>query len=376
MPERVFAVVGLFADVERLLAAIAPLKARQLGRLEAYTPYPVHGLDRALGLRRSPLGGMVLLMGILGAASAMLFELWASGIDYPVITSGKVPLSWQAFVPVMFEITVLFASFTAGLGMLMLLNRLPALGHPLLSTRAMAAITRDRLALALESDAGTLDAAAAREALLGAGAEAIEVVPLPEAARPESPQRLLRAALAVVAACAVAGYATYWSMKLFPVLPPMVHMLQQPRLDPQAPSAFFRDGRGMRMPVEGTVARGYLPYTIQTDAEADGLVNPLPRTQDVLRQGQRVYANRCSVCHGASGDGVSTLTAAYGGKPANLVAGNVPAYTDGRIFHTITVGKGAMPAYAAEVPVDDRWAVIHYVRALQRSQNARDEDVP
>ena len=92
----------------------------------------MHGLDRALGLRRSPLGGMVMVMGILGALTALLFQWWVSAVDYPLVTGGKAPSSWQAFVPIMFEVTVLFATFTAGLGMLLLLNRLPFFGHPVL----------------------------------------------------------------------------------------------------------------------------------------------------------------------------------------------------------------------------------------------------
>ena len=62
--------------------------------------------------------------------------------------------------------------------------------------------------------------------------------------------------------CLVAGYLTYWGVKLFPVAVPMVHMLDQPRLDPQRESAFFQDGFGMRMPVAGTVARGHMPFTV------------------------------------------------------------------------------------------------------------------
>src|SRR5512137_1528672 len=144
MPERngrVFAVFGLFETPGALLGAVAPVKAARLGRLEAYTPYPVHGLDAALGLRRSPLGGMVLVMGILGALSALAFEGWASAMDYPLITGGKRLFSWQAFVPILFEVMVLFATFTAGLGMLFLMNRLPAFAHPMLSSRAIAAVT-------------------------------------------------------------------------------------------------------------------------------------------------------------------------------------------------------------------------------------------
>ena len=70
-----------------------------------------------------------------------------------------------------------------------------------------------------------------------------------------------------------------------------------------------------------------------------------------------------------------TLTAAYGAKPANLLAPANLALSDGRIYGTIVLGKNAMPSYAADLAEDDRWAVVHYVRALQRALNAKDEDV-
>ena len=81
-------------------------------------------------------------------------------------------------------------------------------------------------------------------------------------------------------------------------------------------------------------------------------------------------------CHGPLGDGVSKLTSAYGAKPANLQASTFREYADGALFHTVTVGKNAMPSFAARLSEEERWAVVHYVRALQRAQNAREEDLP
>ena len=70
-----------------------------------------------------------------------------------------------------------------------------------------------------------------------------------------------------------------------------------------------------------------------------------------------------------------TLTAAYGAKPANLQAQTFREYPDGKIYHVIMVGKNAMPSYAADLTDDERWAVVHYLRVLQRAQNAKDEDL-
>jgi len=372
MSERVFAVVGLFDSAQELLVAIPRVRAAKLGRVEAYTPYPLHGIDAALGLRRSPLAGMVLAAGMLGAAAALFFQWWMTAVDYPIVVGGKALFSWQAFVPIMFEVTVLFATFTAGLGMLFLMNRLPFFGHPLLASKAIAAVTRDKFALAIEAEGEALDVEAAKTALAAAGATTLEVLPLQRELLPL--QFMTRAAMGIFAACVVAGYAMYWVIKMFPVLPPMVHMEDQPKLNPQKASAFLKDGHGMQLPVDGTVARGPLPYLIATQEEAAGLVNPLPRTQPVLQEGRTVYNQHCAVCHGLLGTGTPSLTSAYGAKPANLQGQTIRDYPDGKIYHVIMKGKNAMPSYAADLTEEERWAVVHYVRVLQRAQNARDED--
>jgi len=374
--KRVFSILGIYQDAQRLMDAIPLVRARTPARLEAYTPYPIHGMEKALGLRKSPLAGMVLIMGVLGAIAALAFELWTSGIDYPIVTAGKPYFSWEALVPIMFEVTVLFATFTAGLGMLMLLNRLPFFRHPMLNAKSMPLITCDRFALAVEADGAELDIDEVASVLKETGASEIEVIEVPEAPGPISPNFVFRTILAVAMTCVVAGYLTYWGMKLFPVTIPMVHMLDQPRLNPQREAAFFKDGSGMRLPVAGTVARGHLPYLVADEKEAEGLVNPLPVTDSVLKEGREAYGTFCSMCHGLLGNGVATLTAAYGAKPANLVAQQIRDYPDGRLYHTLMRGKNSMPAYSVELNEDQRWAVVHYVRVLQRALNAKDEDLP
>ncbi len=127
MSERVFSVVGLFDSADALLAAIPAVRERRLGRLEAYSPYPVHGLprpwDRAGRLWAAWCSSWVSLARSSRSPSSV-----GNGIDYPTVTGGKALRSWEAFVPIVFEVTVLFATFTAGVGMLVLLNRLPSSG--------------------------------------------------------------------------------------------------------------------------------------------------------------------------------------------------------------------------------------------------------
>lgn len=371
----VLSVLGLFDSADALLKAIPEVKSKVNAKLEAYTPYPIHGIDKALGLRKSPIGGMVLIMGVIGALSAIGFELWTSGVDYPLMTAGKPYFSWEAFVPIMFEVTVLFATFTAGLGMLLLLNRLPSLRHPMLHSKSMPLITRDKFALAVEAGEEVLEADRISSLLKDSGAGSVEVIEASEASALASPYFIGMVLLAIGFSCVFAGLLTYWATKLFPVTVPMVHMLNQPRLDPQRADAFFKDDFGMRMPVPETVPRGQLPYTIRNQDSAAALLNPLPRTNFILNQGRQVFNNYCSVCHGILGNGTPTLTAAYGAKPANLVASKIIGYPDGKIYHVIMTGKDAMPSYAADLSEDERWSAVHYIRVLQRSMNAKDEDV-
>jgi hypothetical protein len=372
---KTFSVIGIFDSAELLVSAVPGIKAKVNAHLEAYTPYPIEGIDKILGLRKSPIGGMVLIMGVIGAISAIAFELWTSGFDYPLTTAGKPHFSWEAFIPITFEVTVLFATFTAGLGMLLLLNRLPMFRNPMLCAKSMPLITRDKYALAVESRGSELDVDAISDLFRKAGAGQIEVIEESPPAGPASPNFFATVIAVIAVSCLVAGFLTYWATKLFPVLPPTSHMLVQPRLDPQRADSYFKDGFGMRMPVSGTVLRGNVPYTIRTQEEGGVLVNPYPRTEEVLVHGRQTYNTYCVVCHGILGDGHPTLTAAYGAKPANLVSQQIIDLPDGQIYHVVRIGRNAMPSYSADLAENERWATVHYIRTLQRAMNAKDEDI-
>jgi len=277
---------------------------------------------------------------------------------------------------VMFEVTVLFATFTAGLAMLFALNRLPFFGHPVLHSKAIKDITRDKLALSIESTGPTFDPELARQALIENGAESVEIVPIPAWEHPLSLVGLLRTVGAIAAACVVAGAGLYAAEKMVPIVPPMLHMHNQPKLNAFRSSTFFADGRGMRPAVAGTVARGHLPPAFATPEEAGAMLsNPFPLTERTAERGRKVFSDHCAVCHGSIGDGVALLSRAYGGKPANLLSNQMHARPDGYIYGVILLGKNAMPSYAPDLDDSDRWAAVHYVRVLQRAQNAKDEDL-
>jgi hypothetical protein len=129
---------------------------------DAHTPFPVHGMDRAMGLKDSKLGWIVLAMGLTGFASAVAMMVWMNGIDYPLIIGGKPPISIPSLVPVTFELTVLFSSFGAVFGMFGL-NKLPRHNHPLFESERFKAATTDKFFLSVESDDPKFDEAKTRE---------------------------------------------------------------------------------------------------------------------------------------------------------------------------------------------------------------------
>ena len=158
-------------------------------------------------------------------------------------------------------------------------------------------------------------------------------------------------------------------------------MDRQPKIRPQTPSAFFADGRASRLPVAGTVARGshFLEAPVNT-----GLVpgttnfvtfNPLKVTPELMARGQQRYQIYCAPCHSPLGDG-NGITKSFGmAVVANLHDPRLVQMTDGELFHVITHGRNLMGPYASQIVVEDRWAVIAYVRALQLSALGTQEDL-
>ena len=206
--------------------------------------------------------------------------------------------------------------------------------------------------------------------------------------------------LTVVVALIVGAGCKRGATSSKPPIHPNPNMDSQEKYKAQAEAPFFKNNSAMRVPVAGTVARGTLgkddtkPYaskrlgfTIPVNqlaafhtgrtAGEDYAKNPLPATKEILKRGQERFDIYCSVCHDYTGSGQGTV--AIRGKLT------VPSYhteigrerADGFIFEMITKGSlsGLMQPYNDQVTVEDRWAIVHYVRALQRSQNPSDSDV-
>lgn len=169
---------GLLAEYETPAAVYnACKKVRDSGFRfwDAHTPFPVHGLDGAMGIKRSVLPWFVFVGGMSGAAGGMLLQWWTSAVDYPVLIAGKEMFSYQAFVPVTFECGILFAAFTTVFGMLAL-NGLPRLHHPLFNSERFRRVTDDRFFISIEARDQKFDKERTRRLLEETGAVHIELV--------------------------------------------------------------------------------------------------------------------------------------------------------------------------------------------------------
>lgn len=163
--------------------------------------------------------------------------------------------------------------------------------------------------------------------------------------------------------------------KSFPTLEYMPDMYRQASLKAQEFDPHSPNGVGMRVPPAGTVPVDYEPYTIGLldTMAANALENPLTATTEVLATGRKYYNTYCVVCHGVAGDGRGYIVPKFT-MPPSLLSDKAMAWPDGRIYHTIAMGQGLMPNYRQQVSSDKRWAIIHYVRALQRAAHPQPGD--
>jgi Cytochrome c. len=214
---------------------------------------------------------------------------------------------------------------------------------------------------------------------------------------------LLLFVLTGVALVAILGFrGQKGSQPPFELFPDMV---RQVKVRAQAPLGFFADGRGPRLPVAGTVPIGYemphpenapggappgeslwhqrIGFSAGTDYYNTGKMGdrwgtgiPMEVTPQLMERGRERFSITCAMCHGATATG-NGITKQYGlATVVTLQDDRIRKMADGEIFNTITNGKNTMMAYGPNIMVADRWAIIAYLRALQRSQNASINDVP
>jgi molybdopterin-containing oxidoreductase family membrane subunit len=171
----VYGVLAEFEKPDELLAASHLVKDANYTKWDTHSPFPVHGLERAMGLKRSPVPWFVLIMGLAGAAFGMALQWWVSVEAYPLVISGKPLFSWPAFVPIMFECGVLGGALGAVIGFL-LLSKLPEHFHPLFRSKTFEKVTDDRFFISIDRADPRFDEAQTIQLLRAAGASRVELV--------------------------------------------------------------------------------------------------------------------------------------------------------------------------------------------------------
>lgn len=393
-----FGVLAEFDTPGELVEAARKVREAGYTEFDCYSPFPVHGIDEAMGIKRTILPLLVFGGGFTGLMLGLLLQWWTNAFDWPWLVSGKPIWSIPANIPIGFETTILLSVFTTFFGM-WILNRLPQVWHPFFRLDRFARATDDAFLLGIEARDGKFSADATPELLRSAGAIAVESCRLDP--KPESKKMpvwvyglILSTTMIALIPFAVAAKARA-SRSTEPHYHIFADMDFQPKVKSDSSFELFADGRGARDEIVGTMARGslktdseyYLGLSSASDGREPAWIPGLPAAlevdQKLVERGRQRYDIYCAPCHGYDGRGEGAIprrVKSLGGVwlARNLVdaQGSVVKMPNGQIFNTISNGYNTMMGYSAQIPHRDRWAIVLYMRALQRAQNAGPQDVP
>jgi len=371
--KKIFGVTALFNNPNEIISAAKKVADSGFTKWDVNSPYPLHGIDKAMKMKSSKLGFVTMVFGLSGVVLALLLMWWTMSVDYPMVIGGKPFFSLPAFIPVTFEVTVIMATVSTVVAMFAFFFGLPRNAHALHDTDYMKKVSRDHYGIVIEYDDPKFDEKATLEFLKSLNSISTEIIYYPEKESYPIFEHRFITFLAGVAI--VVSIGTYLMLNKLMYIEPFNWMDDQAKIVPQSSNDFFADGRGMRMPVEGTVARGFIPYPFMGETNPkEVLSNPYFPTKENLELGQRKYLTYCSPCHGNYADGNSRLAGQFS-NPPTLHSDRARNFEDGMIYHIITNGQNVMPSYASQVTREERWAIVNYIRVLQRAKNATDNDI-
>ncbi len=164
-------IVAIFDNPDHLMVAAAQVRDRRIKKFDAFTPFPVHGLEHAMGLKRSFLPWVTFGAGLTGGSIGLLFQVWTSAYDWPLNVGGKPMISWPAFIPVTFELTILFAGLATAAALFIACG-LPNIGAKILDPR----LTNDKFALFISAEDEQYKQEEFSELFKKAGAHEVRVI--------------------------------------------------------------------------------------------------------------------------------------------------------------------------------------------------------
>jgi mono/diheme cytochrome c family protein len=339
-----------------------------------------------MGIKMTILPWIVLGAGLTGLATGILLQWWTNAWNYAWLVSGKPFWSIPANVPIMFELTVLFAGITALVAMIVL-NNLPLPSHPLDFVRRFARSTDDRFFLLVEAADPKFDQEATTKLLEQTHPSGIEAVNEDNTTPDRLPKGIIYGVVILLVASAVpfalaakARHATAGETRIHAI----ADMDSQPKYKAQRENPVFADDRAARLPDPETVAVGELKedrhfYEGKMNGGWARTFPPQVRLEaETMARGQERFGIYCAPCHGQGGEGngmiakrAEQLAQGTWVPPTDLTQDYLRQMPVGELFNTITHGIRTMPAYGAQVATADRWAILMYLRALQRGHASR-----
>jgi mono/diheme cytochrome c family protein len=399
-----YGVLAEFDTPGELVEAARKVKDAGYTEFDCYSPFPVHGIDPAMGIKRTILPLIIFGGGFTGAISGLALQWYCNSHAWTWNISGKPIWSIPANIPIAYELAILLAVLTSFFGM-WAANKLPQVWHPFFRLDRFMKVTDDGFFLGIEAADRRFDAAKTKKLLEDAGALAVESCYLETEPQRKVMPKWITAFIVASTAFALVPFAIAAKARNSHSSEPHIHIFPdmdfQPKFKSDTAADIFPDGRANRGEIVGTVPRGWL---MDDDVFYRGLENgqwtqgfptkyadgsPFVVDDKLLRRGQNRFNIYCTPCHGYDGRGMGMVperVKAGGGVwiARNLVeapdkdgkGGVAVQMPNGQLFNTISNGFTTMQGYGAQIPHADRWAIVAYVRALQRAQNASLEDIP
>ncbi len=370
---KIHSVAALFDTPDKIIHAAEKVRDEGYKKFDVNTPYPVHGMDKAMGLSSSKVGFVTLFFGLFGGSFILLFMWWTLAKNYQLFIGGKPFFSLPAFIPITFETTVLFGAVATFIGLIAVFFKLPFNNHPLHDTDYMKKVSVDKYGINVLTEDEKFDKDNLNKLFNTLGASSIEIIYFPK--EEKFGMFNLKFILLLIFIAVGTSASTYVLLNKLMYITPFDWMEFQDKVTPQESNLFFADRRAMRNPVNGTVARGFIPYPYKGITNPKQvLTNPTLATPDILKLGKKKYLTFCSPCHGNFAEGDSRLHGQFPNGPT-LHSDKIRNYKDGMIYHIITNGQNSMPAYDRQISRKERWAIVDYIRVLQRAKNAKNSDL-
>ncbi|MCL4278066.1 MAG: DUF3341 domain-containing protein, partial [Ignavibacteriaceae bacterium] len=259
--KRIYGVTALFNDPNAITSAAKKVANAGFTKWDVNSSYPIHGIEKAMKLKPSMLGIVTLISGLSGIVVALLMMWWTMSVDYPMIIGGKPYFSLPAFIPITFEVTVILATVSTVVAMFAFFFGLPRNVHALHDTVYMKKVSRDHFGIVIEAIDPKFDEKNTLEFLKNLKPLSTEIIYFPE--KENYPVFELRFIMFLIGVAVVVSLGTYITLNKLMYLQPFNWMESQAKLIPQRTTDFFSDGRSMRLPVEGTVAKGFIPYPFE-----------------------------------------------------------------------------------------------------------------